>query len=33
VIGNASEVRLTYNGRDVDLGPHTRGSVARFALQ
>jgi cytoskeleton protein RodZ len=33
VIGNAPEVRLAYNGRDVDLGPHTRASVARFTLQ
>ena len=32
VIGNAPEVRLTYNGRDVDLAPHTRVAVARFTL-
>jgi cytoskeleton protein RodZ len=33
VIGNAPEVRLTYNGREVDLAPHTRVAVARFTLQ
>ena len=33
VIGNAAEVRLTYNGRAVDLEPHTRVAVARFILQ
>ncbi len=33
VIGNAAEVRLTYNGRAVDLEPHTRVAVARFTLQ
>ncbi|MCW5592091.1 MAG: helix-turn-helix domain-containing protein [Burkholderiales bacterium] len=32
VIGNAPEVRLTYNGREVDLAPHTRVAVARFSL-
>jgi cytoskeleton protein RodZ len=32
VIGNAPEVRLTFNGRDVDLVPHTRVAVARFTL-
>jgi len=32
VIGNASDVRLTYNDRDVDLEPHTRVSVARLTL-
>jgi cytoskeleton protein RodZ len=32
VIGNAPEVRLTYNGREVDLVPHTRVAVARFTL-
>ncbi len=32
VIGNAPEVRLSYNGRDVDLAPHTRVAVARFTL-
>ena len=32
VIGNAPEVRLNYNGRDVDLGPYTRVAVARFTL-
>jgi cytoskeleton protein RodZ len=33
VIGNAAEVRLTYNGRAVDLEPHTRVAVARLTLQ
>ena len=33
VIGNAPDVRLTYNGRAVDLDPHTRVAVARFTLQ
>ncbi|NJD87151.1 MAG: DUF4115 domain-containing protein, partial [Betaproteobacteria bacterium] len=32
VIGNAPEVRLSYNGREVDLAPHTRVAVARFSL-
>ena len=32
VIGNASDVRLTYNDREVDLEPHTRVSVARLTL-
>lgn len=32
VIGNAPEVRLTYNGNEVDLAPHTRVAVARFTL-
>jgi cytoskeleton protein RodZ len=33
VIGTAPVVRLTYNGREVDLAPHTRVAVARFTLQ
>jgi cytoskeleton protein RodZ len=32
VIGNAADVRLVYNGREVDLEPHTRVSVARLTL-
>lgn len=32
VIGNAPEVRLSYNGREVDLAPHTRVAVARLTL-
>ena len=32
VIGNAPEVRLTYNDREFDLEPHTRVAVARFTL-
>lgn len=33
VIGNASAVRLTYDGKPVDLRPHTRVQVARFTLK
>lgn len=33
VVGNASEVRLNYNGRPFDLAPHTRVEVARFILE
>ena len=35
VIGNASGVNLTYNGRSVDMTPYTRKSddVARFSLE
>ena len=33
VIGNAPHVKLTYNGKPVDLAPHTKGEVARFTLQ
>jgi cytoskeleton protein RodZ len=32
VIGNASDVRVTYRGTPVDLAPHTRQNVARFKL-
>lgn len=33
VIGNAQHVRVTYDGRPIDLQPHTRVEVARFTLQ
>lgn len=33
VIGNARQVSLEYKGEKVDLTPHVRVSVARFALQ
>lgn len=33
VIGNAGGVKLTYNGRSVDLAPHTKVEVARFTLE
>ncbi len=35
VIGNAPGVSLTYNGREIDLTPYTRGNddVARFSLE
>jgi cytoskeleton protein RodZ len=31
-IGNATDVTLRYNGKPVDLAPHTRQNVARFTL-
>jgi cytoskeleton protein RodZ len=31
-IGNAVDVTLRYNGKPVDLAPHTRQNVARFTL-
>lgn len=33
VIGNASQVRMTYNGRPIDLKPFTDATVARFTLE
>lgn len=33
VIGNAVHVKLTYDGKPVDLAPHTRGQVARLTLK
>jgi len=33
VIGNASSVKLSYDGKPVDLRPHTRVEVARFTLK
>ena len=33
VVGNAQAVRLTFDGKSVDLGPHTRVDVARLILQ
>lgn len=32
-IGNASGVSLTYNGKPVDLAPHTKANVARLTLE
>ena len=32
VIGNASQVSITYDDRPVNLAPHTRQDVARFTL-
>ena len=32
VIGNASQVSITYDEKPVDLAPHTRQDVARFTL-
>jgi cytoskeleton protein RodZ len=33
VIGNPGNVTLTYNGKPIDLAPHTRVGVARLTLQ
>lgn len=33
VIGNATQARLTYNGRPIDLKPFTDSTVARFTLE
>jgi cytoskeleton protein RodZ len=33
VIGNASSVTLTQNGRPVNLKPHIKVDVARFTLK
>lgn len=32
VIGNSADVKLTYRGKPIDLGPLSRGNVARFTL-
>ncbi len=33
IVGNATGVRLEYNGKPFDLKPHTRVDVARFTLE
>ena len=33
IIGNALVTRLAYNGKEVDLAPHTRASVARMTVK
>lgn len=33
VVGNAKDVRVEFNGREVDLQPHTRVAVARLTVQ
>lgn len=33
VVGNASRVQMTYNGRPIDLQPFIDGTVARFTLE
>jgi cytoskeleton protein RodZ len=33
VIGNAAHVKLIYDGKPVELKPHTRGEVARLTLK
>jgi cytoskeleton protein RodZ len=33
VIGNASVTRMAHNGKEVDLAPHTRASVARLRVK
>ena len=32
VIGNASNVRITYDDKPIDLAPHTRQDVARLTV-
>ena len=32
IIGNARDVKLSFNGQDIDLAPHIRVSVARLTL-
>lgn len=32
-VGNAAGVQLTYNGKPVDLAPHTKANVARLTLE
>jgi cytoskeleton protein RodZ len=33
IIGNAAATSLTYNGKSVDLGPHSKLNVARLTLE
>lgn len=33
VIGNATQVRMSYNGRPLDLTPYINANVARFSLE
>jgi cytoskeleton protein RodZ len=33
VVGNAAQVRMTYNGRPIDLEPFIEVTVARFTLE
>lgn len=33
VVGNATQVRIAYNGEPVDLAPHVRGDVAHLTLK
>lgn len=33
VVGNARKVRIAYNGKPIDLAPHTKIDVARFKLE
>lgn len=33
VIGNAKATRLAYNGKEIDLAPHTRATVARMTVK
>ena len=33
VIGNAQATRLAYNGKEIDLAPHTRSAVARVTVK
>ena len=33
IVGNAKATRLAYNGKEIDLTPHTRASVARLTVK
>lgn len=33
VIGNSKATRLAYNGKEIDLAPHTRATVARMTVK
>ena len=33
VVGNAQSTRMAYNGKEIDLVPHTRVSVARVTVK
>ena len=33
VVGNAGGASLNLNGKNIDLGPHTRNNVARIKLE
>jgi cytoskeleton protein RodZ len=33
VVGDAAKVRITYNGKPLDLAPHVKKTVARLTLE
>jgi cytoskeleton protein RodZ len=33
VVGNAQATRVAYNGREFDLAPHTKSTVARLTVK